>query len=101
MVDLIHLKQQAEADLFTSQEWLFLASRLELSPRQLEVARLVCDGHKNLIVAQQLGVSIETIKTHLRRMYDKLDVNDRFDMLRLMVYTVRSERMWLEKPSKM
>ena len=48
-----------------------------LSPRELEVLRLVAAGATNRSVARQLFVSEATIKTHLLHLYTKLDVRDR------------------------
>jgi len=48
-----------------------------LSPRELEVLRLVASGATNRTVARALFVSEATIKTHLLHLYDKLGVRDR------------------------
>jgi DNA-binding NarL/FixJ family response regulator len=48
-----------------------------LSPRELEVLRLVAAGATNRSVARQLFVSEATVKTHLIHLYDKLGVRDR------------------------
>jgi DNA-binding NarL/FixJ family response regulator len=49
----------------------------ELSPRELEVLRLVAQGMTNRRAAEQLFVSEATVKTHLLHLYAKLGVNDR------------------------
>jgi DNA-binding NarL/FixJ family response regulator len=48
-----------------------------LSPREIEVLRLVADGATNQAAARQLLVSETTIKTHLLHIYTKLGVRDR------------------------
>jgi DNA-binding NarL/FixJ family response regulator len=48
-----------------------------LSPRAIEVLRLVADGATNQAAARQLLVSETTIKTHLLHIYTKLGVRDR------------------------
>jgi DNA-binding NarL/FixJ family response regulator len=48
-----------------------------LSPREIEVLRLVAAGATNRSVARQLFVSEATIKTHLVHLYTKLGVRDR------------------------
>jgi DNA-binding NarL/FixJ family response regulator len=48
-----------------------------LSPRELEVLRLVAAGSTNQAVARELHVSEATIKTHLMHLYAKLGVRDR------------------------
>jgi DNA-binding NarL/FixJ family response regulator len=48
-----------------------------LSPRELEVLRLVADGATNREAASKLFISEASIKTHLLHIYTKLDVRDR------------------------
>ncbi len=48
-----------------------------LTPRELEVLRLVAAGHGNKQVAAVLGIGEATVKTHLLRVYDKLGVDGR------------------------
>lgn len=48
-----------------------------LSPRELEVIRLVARGRSNQQIADELFLSLETVRTYLRRMFAKLDVRDR------------------------
>jgi len=49
----------------------------ELTPRELEVLKLIAAGMSNAEVAQQLFVSATTIKTHVARILMKLDLRDR------------------------
>ena len=48
-----------------------------LSPRELEVLRLIARGASNREAASQLFISEATVKTHLIHVYAKLGVNDR------------------------
>lgn len=48
-----------------------------LSQRELEVLRLVAEGLVNKQIGGQLGLSENTVKTHLTRIMGKLDVHDR------------------------
>jgi DNA-binding NarL/FixJ family response regulator len=52
-------------------------SRLGLSQRESEVLALLVEGLSNRLIAAQLVVGEETVKTHLRSIYRKLGVNDR------------------------
>lgn len=48
-----------------------------LSSRELEVLKLVVKGYSNKQIAEELTVSAETVKTHMRHIMEKLAVNDR------------------------
>ncbi len=48
-----------------------------LSPRELEVARLVADELTNQQIAERLFLSVRTVETHLSRIFTKLDVSSR------------------------
>jgi ATP/maltotriose-dependent transcriptional regulator MalT len=52
-------------------------SELGLSYRESEVLALLARGLSNRLVAAELVLGEETIKTHLRSIYRKLGVNDR------------------------
>jgi DNA-binding NarL/FixJ family response regulator len=47
------------------------------SARELQVLELLGEGNSNKEIAQKLAISDETVKTHLRHLYEKLGVTDR------------------------
>ena len=47
-------------------------SEPQLTPRQEDVVRLVAQGKKNREIAEELGLSIESIKTYVARIREKL-----------------------------
>ena len=54
------------------------ASRhLELSDRESEVLALIAQGYTNARIADELYLSVETVKTYVKRLYAKLDVHNR------------------------
>jgi DNA-binding NarL/FixJ family response regulator len=49
----------------------------ELTPRELEVLRLIARGLSNGDIARELVVGDATVKTHVSRIFTKLDLHDR------------------------
>jgi len=48
-----------------------------ISPREREVFALLLDGLPNKLIAQRLGISEKTVKTHLTNIFREIDVTDR------------------------
>lgn len=48
-----------------------------LTPRELEVAALLASGLSNRAIAEELYLSVDTVKTYVRRAYSKLAVHNR------------------------
>lgn len=49
----------------------------ELSPRETEVLALAAKGYINKEIADQLGLGMETVRSYLKSIYDKLHVRSR------------------------
>ncbi|HCN30521.1 MAG TPA: DNA-binding response regulator [Verrucomicrobiales bacterium] len=54
-----------------------LAAGPEITPRELDILRLVARGNANKEIAATLGIGEDTVKQHVSRILHKLDVNDR------------------------
>ena len=51
--------------------------RLPLSPQQREIALMIAQGRSNQEIAEDLGVSGNTVAYHIKQLFLKLDVHDR------------------------
>ena len=49
----------------------------ELTPREIDVVRLIRDGHKNKQIADRLSISENTVNFHIKNIVQKLGANDR------------------------
>ncbi len=54
-----------------------------LSPRELEVARMLCQGLRMEEIGRRLSLSGKTVATHKYRLYDKLGIKDTVALARL------------------
>ena len=52
-------------------------ARLDLSKREMEVLELMAQGLSNQEIADRLYVSLNTVKTHTSRLFEKMDVKRR------------------------
>ena len=57
-----------------------------LTPRERQIASLVAQGHRYKEIALHLSISDQTVRNHLRSVFDKLQVKDR---VQLALYTIR------------
>jgi DNA-binding CsgD family transcriptional regulator len=71
-----------------------LRSAFELTPTEARVAVALSEGKTRLAVAELLGISINTIKTHVRRLYPKLGVTRHGELVRQMNDIRVSRRRW-------
>jgi RNA polymerase sigma factor (sigma-70 family) len=61
-----------------------LAALAALTPRERQLVALVTQGQPNKQVARQLGVTEGTVKVHLHRIYEKLEIRNCTELTRLM-----------------
>jgi RNA polymerase sigma factor (sigma-70 family) len=54
-----------------------------LTAREREVMELMCDGHRNLDIAEQLGISPRTVEVHKAHLMAKLQVDSLAELIRL------------------
>jgi DNA-binding NarL/FixJ family response regulator len=48
-----------------------------LSKRETEILRMITDGKKRSEIAEELFIELETVKSHIKNIYTKLDVHSR------------------------
>jgi len=68
-----------------------------LSKRELEVVRCLAEGLTNLEIAERLGLSRHTIKNYLFRVFDKLGVSSRIELLSMTLSQEPSAKAAMEQ----
>jgi DNA-binding NarL/FixJ family response regulator len=78
-----------EIALLNDKQWSYVQKLYRMSPRELQVAKLVCKGFTNGDIARRLRVRPGTVKTHLRSIFGKTRVRNKISMLLRCVENVR------------
>lgn len=52
-----------------------------LTPREVEIVRMVVQGLRNRVVADRLSISEGTVKIHLHHIYEKLGIDGRLELV--------------------
>lgn len=79
---LIEFEDLRAAD--AKHEVTTLSHLVRLTRREQQLARLVCDGRSNQEIADESGLSLETVKKHLHSVFRKLEVTSRSRLMALM-----------------
>lgn len=87
---LYFLGMQVEVDegnggIFTARRSRAAQLVKTLSPRQLEVTKLVAQGLRNKEIAYELGLAEKTVKMHRGLVMEKLDLRTSADLIRIAV----------------
>jgi DNA-binding CsgD family transcriptional regulator len=65
--------------------WCAIAESLSFSQKQIAILRGVFDGRKETAIADDLGMSPHTVHTHMERIYHKLGINGRLELVQFIV----------------
>jgi len=68
-------------DILKPEEWMQARLSLKLSMRELEITQHIFDDHKAEHIAEDLGLSVHTVNTYLQRIYFKLEVHSRSQLV--------------------
>lgn len=67
--------------VFSDEAWTELSRNLQLSKRELQLIQRVFDDQTESEMATELGMSPNTVHTHMERLRRKLAVSDRSELL--------------------
>jgi DNA-binding NarL/FixJ family response regulator len=63
--------------VFAPSDWDACVHALKLSPRQTAIIKLILRSKKDKEIATEMGLSKHTVRTYLKRIFDRFDVSDR------------------------
>ncbi|MFX0208669.1 MAG: LuxR C-terminal-related transcriptional regulator, partial [Candidatus Hodarchaeota archaeon] len=76
--------------LLSEKEWSYVKKRYNLTPRECQIAELICQGLRNRKIAKFLRISPGTVDTHIRNICRKARVKSKIAMFLRFVTDARA-----------
>ena len=67
--------------ILPNDAWSVVAKSLQISNRELEIIQGIFDDQKEFTIARELTISVHTVHSHLERLYRKLGVSSRVELV--------------------
>ncbi|CAM5765372.1 hypothetical protein LMIY3S_01461 [Labrys miyagiensis] len=107
--NVLHRTRVSPAHAIAPQGWLFMVekspytsglydqiiiSRLNpsLTPREIDIVKLVLEGHPTATIAQRLNLQRGTVKNHRLRIYEKLDITSERELFITYIQALQRQR---------
>jgi len=90
--------RESKAVLLDKKQWSYVQRRYELTPRERQIAELICQGLRNGNIAKYLRIKPGTVKTHTRNIYRKVRVKSKIAMLLRFVTDARELSTEYDRP---
>ena len=76
-----------------SKQWDFLSKAWHLTPREIQVAKLVCKGLDNEQIGHKLHIAYNTVRAHLGNMFRKVGVRGKAALILEFVAVLQRARI--------
>ena len=83
---------RSNIDYFTNL-MKYLPSETALTKKEKEIVFLMCSNKKNIQIADILDISLNTLKTHIRNIFNKFNISGRKDLFNL--YNNKNLQKWI------
>ena len=78
--------------VFSPKEWTYLKKCYHLTPRELDVAKFVCQGYDNEQIARDLSIAYNTARAHLGNIYRRVGVKNKIQLFLQFIKVVNAKR---------
>jgi len=79
--------------VFNKRQWEYLRKCWHLTPREIEVAKLVCRGFDNAEIAERLRIAYNTVRAHLGNIFRKIGIKGKASVILEFVEVIRKARI--------
>jgi len=76
-------------ELVSEAKWQDVVDGFALAPRQADITRLLLQGCGDKQIARNLGITVPTVRTHLSRMFARLKVEGRSELILRVLLRIR------------
>jgi DNA-binding CsgD family transcriptional regulator len=70
-------------ELTKDMSFVEICKKFEVSPRETDIVREICNGLSNKEISEKLFISLQTVKDHTHRIYVKTNVKSRVQLINL------------------
>jgi len=79
--------------VFKAKHWDYLSKCWHLTPREIEVAKLVCEGLDNEQTGRKLRIKYNTVRAHLGNMFRKVGVRGKAALILEFIAVLQRARL--------
>jgi DNA-binding CsgD family transcriptional regulator len=72
-----------------AKQWEYLSKCWHLTPREVEVAKLVCEGMNNEQIGKKLRIAYNTVRAHLGNIFRKVGVEGKTGIILKFIETIQ------------
>lgn len=74
-------EEKLPSSFLSDRRWRFILSKLGLTERQSEIIPYLLDGNDEEQIGDDLSISSNTVHAHVKKIYCKLGVHNRADLI--------------------
>ena len=79
--------------VYNAKQWEYLKKCWHLTPREVQIAKLVCTGLDNSRIGKKLGISYNTVRAHLVNIFRKMGVRGKAGLIIGFVEAVQKAKL--------
>lgn len=83
LIDTIYIRRDETQTLNTDLKKIFElnCNKYQLTPREKDIAELVCQGQKNKTIGETLFISEKTVAKHIQNIFEKVGVSNKLELM--------------------